>query len=257
MQSSFCAKPRFNSVLTLSVVMMIASTTATADKVLTSELINKAMHGHFRIQLGGYWGVQGNPQQININGLIGDYFSVTNKHDSNGLFGVGYYVNGQDKDKYDMSYGLNWFYLAKMMVAGTVLQENLFENLSYRYHVTSYPLYAMAKSNIKTKSPDYGIYVDAGIGPNFMTTSDFREMPLNNNYTIPDNIFSGKTTTTFSATAGIGLTFNNIVGKAPLECGYRFFYLGQGHFNVLSDQVINGLNTGSSYANALVCSLII
>ena len=76
--------------------------------------------------------------------------------------------------------------------------------------------------------------------------------------TIPDNTYSGRTTTaTFSAMVGVGIQMNNIFGRVPLECGYRFLYLGQGSFNKLSDQLINRLNTGNSYANIMLCTLTI
>ena len=49
--------------------------------------------------------------------------------------------------------------------------------------------------------------------------------------------------------------FNHLFGERPLECGYRFFYLGQGSFNIINNQVTTALNTGNVYANALVCSV--
>jgi hypothetical protein len=45
-----------------------------------------------------------------------------------------------------MTYGINAFYLAKASVSGSIIQENLFENLSYHYKVTHYHVYAVAKS---------------------------------------------------------------------------------------------------------------
>ena len=63
------------------------------------------------------------------------------------------------------------------------------------------------------------------------------------------------TTTAFSATAGIGIKLNNVIKTIPLECGYRFFYLGKGHLNTLSDQVLNTLKTGDDYANAIICAV--
>lgn len=98
--------------------------------------------------------------------------------------------------------------------------------------------------------------LDVGIGPNFMKTNDFKEASLGSN-TLPDTIYSNRTTPTFSATVGAGLRFNQFFGQAPLECGYRFFYLGQGHLNKATNQVNNTLTTGSAYANAVVCSLTI
>lgn len=56
----------------------------------------------------------------------------------------------------------------------------------------------------------------------------------------------------FSATVGFGVKMNYVFGPAPLECGYRFFYLGQGKLEASSNQALNTLNTGSVYANALL-----
>ena len=88
-------------------------------------------------------------------------------------------------------------------------------------------------------------------------TSDFHEKPLDGGITIPDHIFSGRTTTTFSAMAGVGIKLKEVFGQAPLECGYKFFYLGQGSFGKETEQVVNTLKTGNSYANAVMCSLTV
>ena len=206
--------------------------------------------------MGGYWSIQGSQQHINIQDLIGDEFTVTQHTGSNGLVGLGYFIDGQEKERFKMVYGVNAFYLPKTAVKGNVVQENLFTNLSYQYQVTHYPVYAVAKSIIKTSSAKHALTLDVGIGPNFMSASGFNESPLDG-ITIPDNIFSSHTTTTFTATLGAGIRFNQFFGEAPLECGYRFFYLGQGHFNIATNQVVNALNTGADYANAVMCSITV
>jgi hypothetical protein len=211
--------------------------------------------GHALIQLGGFWSSQGASQHININGLIGDTFSVTKHDDGNALVGLGYFIEGQARGPLAMSYGVNGFYLARTSVSGTVTQENLFTNLSYGYHLTHYPVYAMAASTIPLKSTKQSLTLDVGIGPNFMPAGGFQESSLDNGVSLPDNAFSGHTTTTFSATVGLGIRINNVFGKVPLECGYRFFYLGQGHFNTETNQLQNTLNTGNTYANALLCGI--
>jgi len=235
----------------LSTVILAATT-----QVWSFDLNNILNHGHTDIQLGNFWSHQGQAQHINIDGLIGDDFTVTDAQGNNGLVGLGYFIDGQDKNLFKMSYGINAFYLAKTAVSGNVVQEGLFTNLSYGYHVTHFPVYAAAKATIDTKSTRYAWVIDAGVGPNFSSTSAFQEQSLDN-ITIPDRIFSGRTTTAFSATAGVGLKLNNVFGKRPLECGYRFFYLGQSHFNKESNQLLNTLTTGNNYANAVVCAVTI
>ncbi len=156
----------------------------------------------------------------------------------------------------DLAYGLNFFYLAKTQVSGQIIQEQLFTNLAYRYNVTHYPLYAMVRATMKPQHDymPFGITVDTGIGPNFIQTSNFSEASLDG-ITLPDNIFKGNSTATFTATAGLAIRFENVLSKTPVECGYRFFYLGQGDFTKQNDQVLTTLTTGNNFGNALMCSL--
>jgi hypothetical protein len=261
------------STLTLALLSMVASNaivfssdaaSAKADSVKSpTHYFSSLPHflnlkqGHAEIQLGGYWINQGAAQHVNIEDLIGDDFTVNSHNRGNGLVGLAYFLHGQDQPSMKMAYGINFFYLPKTSVSGTVIQEGLYTNLSYGYNVTHYPVFAVAKSTIDLNASPYAVTIDAGIGPNFMNTSGFQEQSLDNGITIPDSIFSGRTTTTFSATAGLGIKFKHVFGERPLECGYRFFYLGQGHFNALTNQVVNTLNTGTVYANALMCSMTI
>ena len=232
----------------------------THDLMAASSSSNRLKDGHLSLQLGGYWRTKASDQFIYINDLIGDRFTVANTTNSNGLVGISYLIDGQEKERFKMNYGLNWFYLPKTGVTGTVIQEDLFGNLSYHYDIKQYPLYAVAKSIIDTPSPNRKLTLDVGIGPNFIVTSHLQERSIPNNNetnTIPDNIFSGKTTTAFSAMLGAGIQLNHFFGNAPLECGYRFFYLGQGKMNRINDQVINTLQTGTLYANAVMCSITV
>lgn len=229
--------------------------------ILLIAIVSKAYafdlkQGHTVFQVGGYWSSQGEGQKINIKGLIGDYFSVTKRSDSSGLVGLGYFLDGQENRLFNMSYGINAFYLANTSVKGYVTQENIFTNLSYEYNVSHFPIYLAAKSTIKTNSPKYSVTIDAGIGPNFMTTGGFKEYSLDS-MTVPDSAFSSNTSTTLSVMAGAGIKINQVLGSAPLECGYRFFYLGQGNFSKNTGQLLNTLSTGNSYANGLMCSVTV
>ena len=179
-------------------------------------------HCHAVLQLGGYWSIAGTQQHINIDDLIGDEFTVTKNGSSNGLVGLGYFIDGQNKERFKMAYGINVFYLPKTSVSGTAIQEDTDTYLAYRYQLTHYPIYAVAKSIIKTKYPRFDATLDIGIGPNFMQAQGFNESSLGAN-TLPDAIFSSHTTTTFTATS----------------------------------QVLNILNTGSVYGNAVMCSITV
>lgn len=206
---------------------------------------------------GGFFGAsQGNEQHININGLIGNRYTVENKSEISGLAGIGLYFNGYTQERFQLSYGLNLFYLGQTSVRGYIVQEDLFTNLSYQYTIQNLPLYAAAKAIIDTNNPKYNVTVDAGMGPNFMRTTNYREKPLAD-FVIPDKAFNGVNSTQFSVTAGVGLRLNNILGSMPMECGYRFYYLGKGNLSTQNDQYLNTLNTGNTYANALLCSVTI
>lgn len=219
-------------------------------------LFSTLKQGHIILELGAYQGIQGQKQLIYIQDLIGDTFTVNDRHDNNGLIGLGYFLDGQNLGRVKMSYGLNGFYLAKTTVSGNVIQENIFNNLSYNYNLMNYPVYLMAKSSIDFNSR-YALTLDGGIGPDFMKAYGFSEQSLDGGVTIPEKPFSSHTSTTLSGTLGIGIKINHVISQVPLECGYRFFYLGQGHFYTNTNQLLNTLNTGKTYANAVICSVSI
>lgn len=206
---------------------------------------------------GGFFGAsQGTTQHINIDGLVGNRYTVDNGSQTSGLAGIGLFLNGYSQERLQLSYGLNLFYLGQTEVHGDIVQENLFTNVSYKYNIQNLPLYAAAKAIIYTDNPNWAFTVDAGAGPDFMWTSNYRERPLTN-FAVPDNAFKGTSKTTFSATAGVGLRLNNFIASMPVECGYRLFYFAKGNLNITNNQYLDTLNTGDTWANSLVCSVII
>ena len=213
--------------------------------------------GNLLLQFGGYRSSQGTSQFIGINGSIGNEYTVTQHHDDGVLLGLGYYLKGHETNLFSLSYGLDAYYLLMTSVKGNVIQERLFENLSYQYKVDSIPVYAAAKALLKTCSDNKIITLDFGIGPNFITTSHYSENSLDGGVTLPDNAFTGSTRVALSAMAGIGIRFNHVFNQIPLECGYRFFYLGRGQFNNSTNQLLNHFKTGPVYANAILCSVSI
>jgi hypothetical protein len=209
-----------------------------------------SFQGHVLFEGGGYQSTQGEAQFIGINTLIGDQFNVSNRHDTNTIFGIGYLVDGYRNGRYSIDYGINAFYLAKTKVSGTITQELLFTNLAYSYYVSHLPVYLFAKGSIDTNYNNVAITIDAGLGPNFMETNLFTESSLDG-ITQPDNAFSGETTTTtLSGMLGIGIKF--MVEKIPVEFGYRYFYLGEGSLKPSNNQILNNLNTGDTSAQALL-----
>ncbi len=214
--------------------------------------------GKFLFQVGEFEAHQGYKQFIGIQSLIGDRFTVTKHNDFNFLLGVGYFLPlpALCRDNIDVSYGLNAFYLAETEVKGNVIQENMFENLSYQYKVSNLPIYFDVKALINTKANWPKVSLDAGIGPNIIFSQDFQENSLDG-VTLPDHAFDSHTTADFSATLGAGLVFEHVWCSIPVEIDYRFFYLGQGRFEKASSQLSKDLRTGHSYANALILSISI
>lgn len=209
---------------------------------------------NFIVQAGVFGSWQGKSQNINIDGGVSDHFKVEHPYDDNVVLGFGYFLKGLDYNQYRILYGLNAFYLANTKVKGKIIQEDQFANLSYQYRLTHFPIYVDVKliSSIWKKAD---LTVDLGVGPNFIRANHFSETSLDDGMTIPDDIFSGQNSATFSATAGLGIRFNHLLISVPLELSYRFFYLGQSKFHPRSDQVLNSLNTGNNYANALILSV--
>ena len=213
--------------------------------------------GHASMQLGGYVSSEGKAQNIAIQGLIGNHYSVSKGKGSNGLVGFAYLLDGPETKLLHLAYGVDVFYFpGRVPVSGNITQEQLFTNLAYDYKVSSFPVYAEAKANLIGISTEYAVTFDVGIGPNFVNTSHYREHALST-FSLTGNTFSGKSSTTFSAMAGVGLKMNNAFGTAPLECGYRFFYLGQGELRKNTTRLVSTLTTGGMYANALICSLTV
>jgi hypothetical protein len=207
------------------------------------------------VQIGWFTATQGKSQHVDIEGLIGDDFSVSKSSDQYFLVGVGYYFDWADISCVNIKYGVNAFYLAPTKVEGLVTQENLFTNLAYQYSRTNYPIYFTAKALIPCSTYS-NITIDVGIGPNIVSTGGFKERSLDGGITIPDeHLFSGKNVVAFSATAGLGWRIENVLGHCALEIDYRFFYLGQGELKKVNSQVRNNLRTGNSYANALFISI--
>jgi len=234
----------------LSILLVGLSSTG-----LCSELnLNYLKEGHAIAEVGGYGGILGEAQHINIPTRIGNDFTVDSTTGGNVLVGLGYEHILKKNERFDLSYGLSVFYLAPTKVNGNILLENQLNNFVYSYQASHLPLYGMLKASRELPNPRFKLLVDVGIGPNFMFLSDYRETPLLEN-SIPDNAFSSTNTTTFSVTAGVGFEMKNVFGTHPLRCGYRFYYLGEGALNH-NNKVESLLSTGSAYANAGVCSML-
>ena len=222
--------------------------------VSQQSLAGQNIPGHITVQAGGYFVDVGKTQQINIQGLVGDRYNFNNSSDGNALVGLGYYLDGKSCARFDFLYGLNAFYLFQTKVQGDITQENLYTNLAYEYNVSQVPIYVDVKGIYKY-NPRVGLTLDLGIGPNVIMTRNYQDTSLDGGITLPDRAFHGSTVTRFSASAGVGIQINNAINGVPLECGYRFFYLGKGGLTKSSNQIINNLETGTIYANALLCAL--
>lgn len=220
-------------------------------------LHNRLTSGHTIFQLGGFLANANIGQHINIQGLVGNTYSPEDHVSGNVFLGIGYFLEPILVSSTSISYGLNWFFLPKTNYRGTVTEENLFTNLRYNYGIINYPLYVVAKTNVALeKITKHTLTFDIGIGPNFINTTGYRESAININ-SVPNTPFPNKTHAKFSATFGAGVQLDNkVFPKLPLECGYRFFYLGEGSFGLNSNQ-LNPFKTGSVFANAILCSITV
>lgn len=237
----------------LSPVLSYANVSSSGENVSHSKSFS-SRKSYGLIETGYYFSDQGKKQHIDIKSLIGDEFTVTDHRSGNGFIGLGYFFKALERKYVELDYGINAFYLPKTSVKGNVIQENMFTNLSYKYKISHYPIYLSVNSKINTGLPKFAINLNVGIGPNVLRTSSFTETALNDN-TVPDDIFSGKTQTAFSATAGASVELYKILGPLSLDLGYRFFYLGKGQFKKVSSQVEDNLSTGNCYGNAIVFSI--
>lgn len=89
-----------------------------------------------------------------------------------------------------------------------------------------------------------------------VVTDKFSESSLSE-YIAPDYIFTGSTGVSIAAMAGIGVEWSHFFGDHPLECGYRFMYIGPATLEATTPLVINELSTGNNYVNALMCTVSI
>lgn len=244
-----------NSTLIMALSALLSSQASIADVSNSYFSRFSPKQATLVFQGGAFTTTQGNAQQVNIKGLIGDRFTLSDNHAQNIMFGLGYYINGLTQDRFSVLFGINAYYLPHTTVQGYVVQEKLFQNLSYHYSLSNYPVYLAAKGLINTNSSEHTITVDLGVGPNFIRAYDFAEGSLDGGVTIPDSAFSSQTNVALSATVGVGIKFNHFFGNTPCELGYRFFYLGQGNLNTINNQITSTLYTGNNYASAIILSI--
>lgn len=218
-------------------------------------LVGHAYAGHPVVHLGGYVTSQGQAENINIQGLIGDRYTLTKRYNTNWLFGFGYYMD-MPMSAMKVMAGIDAYWLERNTIRGTIIQEQLFQNLAYHYDISNLPIYLAGKA-LFDQGSGFGFTVDAGIGANFVITQHYQDWSLDGGVTLPDNAFNNHARAVFSATLGVGVAMTNVLNASAVECGYRLFYLGKGRLAKTSDQIRNSLSTGTNYANALVCSVVI
>lgn len=211
---------------------------------------------HTNIHLGVSQVLAGKVQDIPVNTLSPAKYTTNNQSNWSGLVGLAVFKDVYTGEKLTFNYGVSAFYLFKQSVSGEVFQARLFNNLGYGYTVQNLPIYLSGKTSINVPNKEQKVVVDIGVGPNIMKISDYHEWRINP-ATRPDNAFKQNISAEFSTTVGVGLRFNHVLGDTPVECGYRFFYLGAHELQVKNMQFMTALSTGSSYANALACTLVI
>lgn len=208
-------------------------------------------NGKLAIEAGLFRTNQGKPQDISIDGLVGDHFTVQDGIQNNGLVGIGYYIPVMDNT---LDVGLNVFYLAKTTIKGSVIQEQQYENLDYRYDVIQAPIYLDVKKHFPM-SESYGFTLDLGIGANIMNLHNYHDEPSDGSNSLPDEAFKSQSNVLFSGSVGVGIELCNLLYHQPIEIGYRFFYLGE---SSLPGRVpeIQDLKTGHTYAHSLIATIM-
>jgi hypothetical protein len=217
---------------------------------------------HINLYLGGVETTAGKTQQVNVDFVLPAEYTFKENRQWNAVLGltllggVGVFREFKTIRNFLFSYGVGAFYLSKVRVSGIVSQAKLFNNLGYSYDITNIPAYVFLKTKADIFEGKHQLVLDVGFGPNVMTMYNYGEWAINRT-SLKDNAFKGSRETTLSFTSGFAIHFNKIFGDLPVELGYRFFYLGVGHLNINNNQYATNLSTGPSYANAIVCSLII
>jgi hypothetical protein len=258
---SYTTFKKWNSyrfIVTPLMLLTLSQTAAAQPNTSLSNIIERirAKHPELIAQFGGFIASEGKAQVINASSLRGNGYTLNNNNEGNALFGVGYYFNGIARDRIDINFGLDWLYMLSTPVSGFINQEQIFQNLSYKYNVRNMPLYVAAKAKYKDSKDRLDWIFDIGVGPNFIRTSGYNESSLTD-FTIPNNTFTANNNVAFTAMAGIGIRAHNAFGKIPLECGYRFMYLGEGQLQINNNQISNTLSTGHGYANSIVCGIVL
>lgn len=222
-----------------------------------SALASEDSRLHANVHLGVSQVQTGKKQDIYISSVPAATYTTTQDDDWSGLVGLSLLNDMSYSEKVMFSYGLSMYYLFRQSVFGEVLQAGQFNNLGYGYTVYNFPFYITGKAttNLFDKM-DIPVYIDAGIGPNIMRARGYHEWRINPQ-TRPDNGFSKNTDVDFSATVGVGVHLKNALGKTPVECGYRIFYLGENRLSIQNNQFVSRLSTGASYANAFTCTLVV
>lgn len=208
---------------------------------------------HTIVQFGSLMSFPSKSNELSGPYLPANQYNLNKQTSNGGLLGLGYFIDAQDKDRYFLSYGINGFYLGKTPVNSKSSDNTKYTSSNNLYDIQHIPIYLAAKAHVKDNTEFFNITFDAGVGPNFMRTTDVGD-PMRTSYSATDNPYASHTNVALAATAGVGLRLNRIFGKSPLECGYRFYYLGQGQLPMANDQLINTIKTGNNYANALMCS---
>jgi len=107
------------------VMFTLLSTLSSETLMAAGQQCFTLKNGHASFQLGGFWANPGNDQNINIKGLVGNHYSVRLHNSSKLITGLYYYLDGFHHEKFELTYGMNAFYLGPNSVSGNITQEQL------------------------------------------------------------------------------------------------------------------------------------
>ena len=220
------------------------------------KMIDALMARNLKLALfgGGAWILHGQNQTINIDSAASDYFSVNHTNSNTGIVGAGFYLDNLElrNKRFTVQYTATAFYLPVTRIFGSGTLGETASNFTYDFSVGYLPTLFGLKFTDKPVEKPYHVTIDLGLGFDTLFVSGFHGTNVVPP-TVPD-YFAKNTDYSLAATAGVGFKVYPSAYSIPIEIGYRFFYLGQGHLPAIYP-ALGPLGTGYNYANVVMLTL--
>lgn len=140
-------------------------------------------------------------QHIGVLRMLGNDYTIVDSSKNKGVFGLGYLLSKPFTNDININYGIEAFYFSTVKTHGNVYWETIFHNLNFEYELSNLPVYAVLESEFLSDNPDYSFVINGGAGVNHLKTKNYHEKSLDNNFSLPDYAFHGKSSNKFSVMA--------------------------------------------------------